>query len=99
MLAYTAQRLAYARSAIEHGWSRNMLNMHVESRLLERTGKAVTNFDTSLPKPLSDLARESLKDPYRLDFLGLGREARERDVEDALVQHVTRFLLELGLKL
>ena len=90
------QRLAYARSALEHGWSRNVLNIHIETRLLERTGTAVTNFAASLPKPQSDLARESLKDPYRLDFLGLGREAGEREIENALVKHVTEFLLELG---
>src|SRR3989338_8692231 len=90
------QRLAYAQSAIQHGWSRNVLNIHIETRLLERTGKAVTNFNASLPKPMSDLARESLKDPYRLDFLGLGREAGEREIEHALVKHVTDFLLELG---
>ncbi|MDA8328732.1 MAG: PDDEXK nuclease domain-containing protein [Betaproteobacteria bacterium] len=90
------QRLAYAQSAITHGWSRNVLNIHIETRLLERTGKAVTNFETRLPKPQSDLARESLKDPYRLDFLGLGREAGEREIENALVKHVTEFLLELG---
>jgi predicted nuclease of restriction endonuclease-like (RecB) superfamily len=70
-----AQRLAYAESAIEHGWSRNVLNIHIETRLLERSGKAVTNFSTTLPAPQSDLARESLKDPYRFDFLGLSREA------------------------
>lgn len=90
------QRLAYAQSAIANGWSRNVLNLHIESRLLERTGKAVTNFELSLPKPQSDLAHESLKDPYRLDFLGLGKEAGERDIENALVKHVTEFLLELG---
>lgn len=90
------QRLAYAQSAIAHGWSRNVLNIHIETRLLERTGKATTNFDASLPKLASDLARESLKDPYRLDFLGLGREAGEREIENALVKHVTEFLLELG---
>ena len=90
------QRLAYAQSAIQHGWSRNVLNIHIETRLLERTGKAVSNFDTSLPQPMSDLARESLKDPYRLDFLGLGREAGEREIENGLVKHVTDFLLELG---
>lgn len=90
------QRLGYARSAIEHGWSRNVLVMQIETRLLERAGHALTNFETSLPAPQSDLARESLKDPYRFDFLGLGREAEERAIEDALVQHVTRFLLELG---
>ncbi|AKP92022.1 PDDEXK nuclease domain-containing protein [Achromobacter ruhlandii] len=90
------ERLAYARAAIEHGWSRNVLNIHIETRLLERTGKAVTNFDQRLPAPQSDLAIESLKDPYRFDFLGLGEEAQEREIENALVQHVTDFLLELG---
>lgn len=91
-----AQRLAYAESAITHGWSRNVLNLHIETRLLERSGKAATNFELTLPKPQSDLARESLKDPYRLDFLGLSREAGERAIENALVKHVTEFLLELG---
>ncbi len=90
------ERLAYALAAIEHGWSRNVLNIHIETRLLERTGKAVTNFDQRLPVPQSDLAIESLKDPYRFDFLGLGEEAQEREIEKALVQHVTDFLLELG---
>lgn len=90
------QRLAYAQNAITHGWSRNVLNIHIETGLLERTGTAITNFDSSLPKPESDLARESLKDPYRFDFLGLSREAGEREIENALVKHVTEFLLELG---
>lgn len=90
------RRLAYAQSAIQHGWSRDVLNIHIETRLLERTGKAVTNFEVSLPPAQSGLARESLKDPYRLDFLGLGKEASERDIENALVKHVTDFLLELG---
>ncbi|OGQ88714.1 MAG: hypothetical protein A2512_03670 [Deltaproteobacteria bacterium RIFOXYD12_FULL_56_24] len=91
-----AMRLAYAGRAIQHGWSRNVLNIHIETRLLERSGKAVTNFDERLPAPHSDLARESLKDPYRLDFLGVGQEADERAIESAIVQHITRFLLELG---
>ncbi|HBP6211816.1 TPA: DUF1016 domain-containing protein [Pseudomonas aeruginosa] len=90
------QRLAYAQRAIEHGWSRNVLNIHIETRLLERSGAAVTNFNVSLPKAQSDLARESLKDPYRFDFLGLCDEAQEREIEHALVKHVTEFLLELG---
>ncbi|SFI62456.1 MULTISPECIES: YhcG family protein [unclassified Pseudomonas] len=90
------QRLAYAQSAVTHGWSRNVLNIHIETRLLERSGAAVTNFDVSLPKAQSDLARESLKDPYRFDFLGLRDEAQEREIEHALVKHVTEFLLELG---
>lgn len=95
-LKTSEQRLAYARGAIEHGWSRNVLTIHIERRLLEREGKAVTNFDLRLPRPQSDLARESLKDPYLFDFLGVGDEAGERAIEDAIVQHITRFLLELG---
>lgn len=86
----------YAAQAIAHNWSRNVLAMQIESRLLERSGKAVTNFDARLPAPHSDLARESLKDPYRFDFLGLADAAQERDIEHALVRHVTEFLLELG---
>ncbi len=89
-------RMDYAQRAIQHGWSRNVLNIHIETRLLEREGKAVTNFEERLPAPQSDLARESLKDPYRLDFLGVGQEADERAIESAIVQHITRFLLELG---
>jgi predicted nuclease of restriction endonuclease-like (RecB) superfamily len=91
-----AQRLAYAQATLEHNWSRNVLVMQIESGLLERQGKAVTNFEARLPKAQSDLARESLKDPYRFDFLNLGEEAQERAVESALVRHVTEFLLELG---
>lgn len=90
------ERRWYAAKAIEHNWSRNVLNIHIETRLLERSGTAVTNFDVNLPKPQSDLARESLKDPYRFDFLGLSDEAQEREIEHALVKHVTEFLLELG---
>jgi predicted nuclease of restriction endonuclease-like (RecB) superfamily len=90
------QRRWYAAQAIEHNWSRNVLVLQIETRLLERSGQAITNFAERLPAPMSDLARESLKDPYRLDFLGLGEEAQERAIEDALVQHITRFLLELG---
>ena len=89
-------RLWYASKAVEHNWSRNILVMQIESRQLERTGKAVTNFEATLPKPDSDLARESLKDPYRFGFLELSEEAQEREIEHALVQHVTKFLLEPG---
>jgi predicted nuclease of restriction endonuclease-like (RecB) superfamily len=86
----------YAAKAIEHNWSRNVLVMQIESRLLERSGKAITNFPDTLPAPQSDLARESIKDPYRFDFLGLTEDAQEREIEGALVKHVTDFLLELG---
>ncbi|MBS0469295.1 MAG: DUF1016 family protein [Proteobacteria bacterium] len=90
------ERQWYAAKAIEHNWSRNVLVMQIETRLRERSGAAVTNFAQRLPQPQSDLARESLKDPYRFDFLGLTDEAQEREIENALVRHVTEFLLELG---
>lgn len=95
-LKSSEQRLAYAARAIEHGWSRTMLTIHIERRLLEREGQAANNFALQLPKPGSDLAREALKDPYLFDFLDVGKEAGERALEDALVRHVTQFLLELG---
>lgn len=79
----------YAAKAIEHNWSRNVLNIHIETHLLERQGKAATNFELTLPKPQSDLAQQSLKDPYKLDFLTLGREAGERAIEGTLVRHIT----------
>jgi predicted nuclease of restriction endonuclease-like (RecB) superfamily len=90
------ERHWYLAKATEHNWSRNVLVMQIEANLRDRSGAAVTNFDRVLPAPESDLARESLKDPYRFDFLGLGAEANEREIETALVTHVTDFLLELG---
>ena len=90
------QRHWYAAKAIKHHWSRNVLVLQIESRLLERSGQAVTNFPVTLPHPQSDLAHESIKDPYRFDFLGLTDASQEREIEHALVKHVTEFLLELG---
>lgn len=90
------ERLWYASKAIENNWSRNVLVMQIETRAIERFGKAASNFAERLPAPLSDLAKESLKDPYRLDFLGLSAESQERAIETALVGHITQFLLELG---
>lgn len=86
----------YLARAIEHGWSRSVLVLQIETNARERTGRATTNFEVRLPPPQSDLARETLKDPYRFDFLGIGDEAQERTVEDALMAHISRFLLELG---
>jgi predicted nuclease of restriction endonuclease-like (RecB) superfamily len=90
------QRLWYAQAAIQHGWSRNVLVHQIESGLYERQGQALTNFDRTLPPAQSDLAHQLLKDPYDFDFLGLGAEAQERDLERALLAHVRDFLLELG---
>lgn len=91
-----AERDWYAAKSLEHGWSRNVLAMQVETGAYGRTGSAVTNFAERLPPPQSDLARDTLKDPYIFDFLGLTEDAQERDIEQALTQHITRFLLELG---
>jgi predicted nuclease of restriction endonuclease-like (RecB) superfamily len=90
------QRLWYAQQALEHGWSRDILVMQIESDLYQRQGGAITNFEQTLPKPQSDLARQLLKDPYNFDFLTLGKEAQERDLERGLVDHIRNFLLELG---
>jgi predicted nuclease of restriction endonuclease-like (RecB) superfamily len=91
-----AERDWYVRAAIEHGWSRNVLAFQIETHAHERFGKAITNFHRTLPRPESDLALETLKDPYRFDFLRIGAEAMEREIETALVRHITQFLLELG---
>lgn len=87
----------YARRAAEYGWSRDALVHWIESGLYEREGRALTNFDRTLAPSRSDLARELVKDPYHFVFLGLGAEARERDIERALLQHLRDFLLELGV--
>jgi predicted nuclease of restriction endonuclease-like (RecB) superfamily len=91
-----AAREWYANKALEHGWSRSILAMQIETGAHARTGGAITNFEERLPPPQSDLAREALKDPYVFDFLNLTEDAQERDIEQALTRHITRFLLELG---
>jgi len=91
-----ALRLYYADLARTEGWSRVTLELNIRNRLHERQGQAVTNFDARLPAPHSELAQETLKDPYLFDFLGLGDEAHEREIENALVRHIIKFLLELG---
>jgi predicted nuclease of restriction endonuclease-like (RecB) superfamily len=89
-------RIFYARSTVEHGWSRSILELQIDSRAYERRGKAVSNFHATLPPPDSDLAAQVFKDPYLFDFVGTADPRREREVEQALVAHIQRFLLELG---
>ena len=91
------QRVWYIQKTIENGWSRNVLEMQIESGLYERQGGAVTNFQQTLPQPQSDLAQQLIKDPYNFDFLTLRESAQERDLEFALVTHIRDFLLELGI--
>lgn len=91
-----ADRLWYVRQTIENGWSRNILAMHIEAKAHQRQGKAINNFALTLPPPDSDLAAQVFKDPYLFDFLGTADPRREREVEQMLVDHIQRFLLELG---
>lgn len=91
-----AERAWLASQTLQQGWSRAILQSHIKNRLFERQGQAITNFEARLPANQAGLAQESLKDPYLFDFLGLGDEALERDIESALVRRITRFLLELG---
>ncbi|WP_375318660.1 YhcG family protein [Candidatus Tisiphia endosymbiont of Oplodontha viridula] len=89
-------RLFYIKHAIAYGWSRSIMVMQIELALHKRQGQAITNFKDKLPSPQSDLAHYTLKDPYIFDFLSIGDEAHEREVEKALIYHIEKFLLELG---
>ncbi|MDQ2995494.1 MAG: PDDEXK nuclease domain-containing protein [Chloroflexota bacterium] len=91
------RRVWYAQQTIVQGWSRNILVQQIDSGLYERQGRALTNFDRTLPPARSDLARQLLKDPYNFDFLSLGLNVQERDLEQALLRHIREFLLELGV--
>ena len=95
-LSDECEREWYATQAVANGWSRSTLETNIKDRLMLRQGAAVNNFIARLPASESALAQETLKDPYLFDFLGLGNEAQEREIEDGLVRHITRFLLELG---
>ena len=86
----------YAREAVAQSWSRDTLNIQIKNQLHLRQGAAVTNFGRRLAPRHAGLATQILKDPYHFDFLGLGDEAHERDIESAVIRHITRFLLELG---
>ena len=91
-----AEGLFYVRETIKNGWSRAILAAQIKSKLYQRQGKAIDNFTVTLPEEQSELAKETLKNPYNFDFLMLGKEARERDLETALTNHIQKFILELG---
>lgn len=86
----------YIEQAVSHGWSRAAMAGQIETALHKRKGAAISNFKTKLTSPQSDLAHRVLKDPYIFDFLNVGDEAHEREVEKALIEHMEKFLLELG---
>lgn len=89
-------RLWYAYKAIENGWSKNVLDIQIETKLKERTGKAINNFSNTLPPADSDMVVQSFKDPYLFDFLGTDMPRRELEIEKKLIDHIQKFLLELG---
>lgn len=91
-----AARAWYMQAAVAHGWSRSVLIAQIAQRAHARAGKAVTNFAATLPPPQSDLAQQTLRDPYLFDFLSLGPAARERDLEQGLADHIQQFLVSLG---
>jgi predicted nuclease of restriction endonuclease-like (RecB) superfamily len=90
-------RAWYMAQTIENGWSRNVLAMQIDSGLYQRQGGAITNFPKTLPAPQSDLAQQIVKDPYNLDFLTISKDAKERELERGLIEHIRDFLLELGV--
>jgi len=90
------QGIFYSQATVQNGWSRDILELQIESKLFERKGKSLTNFERTLPKPQSDLARETLKDPYIFNFLELEDDAQEREIEKELTRRITQFILELG---
>jgi predicted nuclease of restriction endonuclease-like (RecB) superfamily len=89
-------RLWYAQKTIAYGWSKNVLSFQIETRLHEREGKSINNFDIALPPSDSDMANQIFKDPYVFDFLGTDDPRREAELEQKLISHLEKFLLELG---
>lgn len=90
------ERVWYAQKTLENGWSRDVLALQIESRLIERSGKSVNNFPIALPPADSDMADQIFKDPYLFDFLGTDVPRREIEIERKLTEHIQQFLLELG---
>ena len=90
------ERLFYINKAAQYGWSTPMMVQQIELNLYQRQGKTINNFKENLPSPQSDLANQLLKDPYIFDFLSIGKETHEREIEKSHTQHMQKFLLELG---
>ena len=95
-LTHDDDRLWYAARTLEHGWSRDMLGLQIRGQAHLRHGKAQNNFPATLPPPESDMAVQVFKDPYMFDFLGTDAPRREQQLEQGLIDHIQKFLLELG---
>ena len=90
------EALFYINKIIENGWSRSMLLNMISGKLIETQGKAVTNFSKTLPNYESELIRETFKDPYIFDFISITENHKERELENALTENISKFLIELG---
>jgi predicted nuclease of restriction endonuclease-like (RecB) superfamily len=86
----------YINQTIENGWNRDVLALQIKSDLFSRQGTSISNFKATLPAPQSDLAQQTIKDPFSFDFLTMTQPYNERDIENQLIEHITKFLLELG---
>lgn len=96
MIDKKEERVWYAKKTIENGWSRSNLTRHLKSSLYHRQGKSISNFQITLPRPQSDLAEQTLKDPYHFEFLSLREKYEEKELEEGLLDHIQKFLIELG---
>jgi predicted nuclease of restriction endonuclease-like (RecB) superfamily len=95
-LKVVEERTFYIQQCVEHTWSRDVLVHQIESGLHKRQGALIHNFKQTLPDYQSDLTQQLFKDPYQFDFLMLGTEAKERDLENAIINQITKVLIELG---
>ncbi len=91
-----SEREWYVHAAIQNGWSRNVLVAQIDTQLHKRQGAAISNFSSTLPAPQSELVQQTFKDPYVFDFRTIAHDAVERDVELGLIQHISKFMMELG---
>lgn len=90
------EALFYCNATLQNDWNREQLEIQIQNKYFEAKGKSITNFQITLPTPQSELAIETLKNPYNFDFLGLENDALEREIENAMMQHIVRFLIEMG---
>lgn len=90
------EAIFYSKATLENGWSREQLETQIKNAYFHTKGKSITNFTNALPKSQSQLAIETLKNPYNFDFLGLEDDALEREIENAMMENITRFLIEMG---
>jgi len=90
------EALFYAQATLRNGWGRDSLEIQIDKKYHLKQGNSTTNFEMTLPSPQSELARETIKDPYDFDFLGLEDDALEKEIETELTKHITEFLIELG---